>query len=200
MINLAALAIFSGLSVNLLLTLALGTANIANPSESGGGMKLPLIQSGIFLGAILILWVFFSSLSPSLRGFSEFFLYFPLSALICMGLELLCDRLLPRIIPSYRGLCRVYPAHTAYNGLIPIALLFCLLMGHSFGGALVLSLGFALGNLGALLCLKEIRRRSELEWVPRFLRGSPLILISMGLLSLVTTSVAGIFFNILLGF
>ena len=92
---------------------------------------------------------------------------------------------------------KVFSAYTAYDGLVPASFMITFALAENFAGAVVLSLFFALANLAAMLILNEIRRRSALEWVPRCLRGSPLILISMGLLSLLSASAAGICFKIL---
>jgi electron transport complex protein RnfA len=72
-----------------------------------------------------------------------------------------------------------------------------LALAGSFSEALVLSLSFAVGNLIAIAILNEIRRRSNLERVPRWLKGNPLLFISMGLLALISASAAGILFRIL---
>jgi len=61
----------------------------------------------------------------------------------------------------------------------------------------VIGFFFAFGTFISMLILNELRRRSTLERVPRCLRGNPLMLISMGLLSLISASVAGICFRIL---
>jgi len=202
MISLAALAIFSGLSLNLLLQFALGTAGAAGDRPYRGRRELPLFQFGIMFISVLLLWIIFSDiLPPSWRGFLEYFLYFPLSALVCAGLELLGERVLLRIIPrmqpKFEGIKKVFSACTAYDGLVLVSLIITLAISGSFAGAFVLSLFFALGNLTAMLVLNEIHRKSTMELVPRFLRGSPLILISMGLLSLISASAAGIFYKIL---
>jgi electron transport complex protein RnfA len=63
--------------------------------------------------------------------------------------------------------------------------------------ALMLALGFAGGLFFALLMVREIGRRSMLETVPAFLRGGPLLLVSMGLLSLVFSSAAALFLGAL---
>jgi electron transport complex protein RnfA len=118
-----------------------------------------------------------------------------------MGLELLWERIFPLILsqvfPKHAGIKKVFSAFTAYDGLAPVSLLITFTIAGSFIGAFVLALFFVVGNLAAMLALNEIRRRSNLESVPLFLRGSPLILISMGLLSLVSASAAGICFMIL---
>jgi electron transport complex protein RnfA len=200
MISLMGLAVFSGFSLNLLLQFALGTAgsagNIGSKTESR--RKLPVIQHALLFFSALFLWIFFTYLMPNYwKGFSEFFLLFPLSALTCMGLELLGERIYKRVFPSGNKIQKAFSAFTAYEGLVPASLILTFLVAKNFKSALVLTLFFAIGNLTAMLILNEIRRRSSLEWVPQYLRGSPLILISMGLLSLVSASVAGICFRIL---
>jgi len=203
MISLAALAIFSGLSCNLLLSFALGAAETAGDSLPKGQTRrgLPLCQLCFLFLSVLFLWVFFTHVLPaSYRGFSEYFLFFPLSALICKGLELFGERILSRVIPGFRNIRKVFSAFTAYDGLALASLIITHALARNFTSAFILALFFAFGNLVAILVLNEIRRRSTLEWVPRFLRGSPLILISMGLLSLISASAAGLCFRILEAF
>ena len=190
MISLAALAVFSGLSLNLLLQFALGTTGVAGETREQKG--IPFFQLGIMFISILFLWVLFTLiLPPQWRGFSEYFLFFPFSALACLSLE----RLGVRILPKFRS--KVFNALTAYDGLVPVSVLITFKLALNFLCAFVLALFFVLGNLAAILVLNEIRRKSALERVPGFLRGSPLILISMGLLSLITAVAAGICFKIL---
>lgn len=200
MIPLLGLAVFSGFSVNLLFQFALGllgaSSNASGKTETG--RRLPLVQTGILFLSSLLLWVFFSYLIPgSLKGFAEFFLFFPLAALLCMGMELLGERLLAKTFPSKAWTRKVYSAFTAYEGLVPASLIITFLAANNFASAFVLTLFFAAGNLVAILILDEIRRRSTLEWVPRHLRGSPLVLVTTGLLSLISVSVAGICFRML---
>ena len=199
MIFLAALAVFSGLSLNLLLSFALGAAGAAGKAipKAEAKQALPFFQLGFMFASVLFLWVFFSyAVPPYWRGFAVYFLFFPLSAIACMGLESSWERAFPKTAPSLSAR-KVFSAFTAYDGLVPASLLLTFALAGTLSGAIVLSLFFALGNLTAMLILNEIRRRSALERVPRSLRGSPLVLISMGLLALVSASVAGICFRIL---
>ena len=200
MINIVGLAVFSGLSLNLLLQFALGTAGAAGDAghKTNAKKELPLIQFCVFFISTLVLWVFFKYLLPGFwTGFSEYFLFFPLSALVCMGFEIFVERGLPRIFPKFTGFKKIFSAITAYDGLIPASLIITFIAAENFTDALVIAFSFALGNLAAMITLNEIGRRSTLEYVPKYLRGAPLILISMGLLSLVSAFAAGIFFKIL---
>jgi electron transport complex protein RnfA len=200
MMPLAGLAIFSGLSLNLLLQFALGTKDIAG-DRTDAKKEVPVIQIGFLFLSVFFLWILFNRIMPVFwRGFSVYFLYFPVSALVCIGLEFMAQKVLPKINPKAPGMKKKYSSYTAYDGLVPAALVITLLAAGTFAGAFVLSLFFAIGNLVSMLILNEIRRRSVMEWVPRYLRGSPLTLISMGLLSLIFTSAAGICFKILEAF
>ena len=201
---LASLAVFSGFSLNMLLIFALGTAGAASDDfpKTEGRRKLPVFQYAVFFVSLVFLWLFFHHLLPqSWKGFSKYFLLFPVSALACIGLELLFERVFKRFFPAHfsrqGGVKKVFSAYTAYDGLVPVALFFALSLAGSFSGAFVLALFFVMGNMLVMLILNEIRRKSALEWVPRYLRGTPLIIISMGLLSLIFTVAAGICFKIL---
>lgn len=208
MISLAGLAVFSGLSLNLLLQFALGTAGAAADVSHGDNAvrKIPFAQIVILFLSLTVLWVFFAYVLPvRWRGFSEYFLFFPLSALVCMGSEFVCERILCRIVPKlfpqreprFSGIEKTFSAVSAYDGLVPAALFIMTFTAERFADAAVLSMFFTVGNLFAMLSLNEIRRRSAMEQVPQYLRGSPLILISMGLLSLISAAAAGICFRIL---
>ena len=196
MINLAALAVFSGLSLNLLLQFALGAAGAAADihPKSNTARAVPVFQLSVMFLSAISLWLFFTYvLPPFWKGLSEYFLSFPLSALACMGFE----KLRERVFSKFGDIRKVYSPYTAYDGLALVSLMITYALAGTFAGALVIALCFSLGNLAAMYALNEIRRRSTLEWVPRFLRGTPIILISMGFLSLISASAAGICFRIL---
>jgi electron transport complex protein RnfA len=192
MSTLVSLAVFSSLSLNLILQFALVIQGMAARQQES--YSIPFFQSGVLFVSVLFLWVVFSYiLSPLAFGFFEYVLLFPLSALVCMGLELLCTRFLPWIVPH----AKMFTAISAYNGLALTSLMLTINLARTFAEAVVLSLGFALGVLLSLFLLQEIRKRSTLEMVPPFLQGVPLMLISMGLLSLIFTSLGALFYKTL---
>jgi electron transport complex protein RnfA len=184
---LVPLGLLSGLSLNLLLQCGIGMEGIAAEREG----RIPCLQIGLLFVTVPALWMFFS-LVPSLPGFYGYILLFPLSAVFLCGMELLVSL-------GGRPVKGLFEPVTAYDGLGAAALFITMNTASRFIEAAVLSAGFSLGLLLSLLILREIRRRSRMEAVPRFLRGSPLILVSMGLLSLVSGASAAIFFRILGG-
>jgi electron transport complex protein RnfA len=182
--HLATLAVFSSLSMNLLLRCGLGMRDAAGEEDQ----PVPFARMGLLAVSVLILWVFFSYILP--LGFFAYLLLFPGSALVSAGLEQILFRLILK-----RDIAEGPWSPGCRDGLTAGALFLTLHLASGFLEAAVLSLGFALGTLLSLLILAEIRRRSRIEAVPPFLRGSPLALISMGLLSLIFSSAAVILYR-----
>jgi electron transport complex protein RnfA len=187
---LASLGLLSGLSLNLLLQCGIGIGGIAAKREEE--FFVSRIQIGIFFVSVPVLWLFFFFI-PSLPDFYGYILLFPLSIIFLCGLELLVS------LGTGKPVRGLFDPVTSYDGLGAAALFITMNTASRFVEAVVLSAGFSLGLLLSLLVLREIRRRSRMEAVPRFLRGSPLILVSMGLLSLVSGVLAVIFFRTLEG-
>jgi electron transport complex protein RnfA len=187
-VNLAVLAVFSSLSLNLILQCGLGMKRIAVTRKGEAGNAF--LQTGIVFVSVLLLWLVFSYiLSPLFPVFFDYVLLFPMSALVYSGVEFLFYRgILKKKSPKPPGL-------VFCDGLTAAALFLTHHLASNFSEAAVLAFGFAFGVLLSLLILGEIRRRSEMEAVPRFLRGSPLMLISMGLLSLIFSGAALILFR-----
>jgi electron transport complex protein RnfA len=192
---LAFLGISSGLSLNLILQFGLGIQHIGLDDENRvRSYELPVVQGGILFLAVPLLWFFFVYMvGPLSLGFLEYMLLFPLSVLVCRGLEGAVDYFFPRALPAVKA----FTPLSAYNGLVPAALMMSLCLASSLAEVVILSLGFCGGLLLAILILKEIQRGSSLEAVPEFLRGLPLMLISMGLLSLIFSAIGVALINFL---
>jgi electron transport complex protein RnfA len=223
--SLAALAVFSGLSLNLLLHFGLGIRDIINvagqessPAEykrEWGGIASP---GWIVLFVVpFVLWLVFTYvLIPSAFGFLESFLLLPATLALSAASELIFAYFFPggkiTLNPSARpprppfalrslienpGFEKALFSSSSCNGLALASLFLTLRLALTPAEALALTLGFSLGVLLSAMILREISRRSSLEAVPELLRGAPLALISMGLLSLVFSSLSAIFLRIL---
>ncbi|MDR3275697.1 MAG: hypothetical protein LBT11_00575 [Treponema sp.] len=192
LIRLAALGVFSAISLNLLLQMGLGMSSIGR--EPGRPLRGGLLQWGGLFCSVLLLWCFFSYIiAPLSLSFLEYFLIFPLSVAAGKGFDVLGERLLQ---DEYWE-TRIFQAESAYDGLILAALFMSLRLANSFIGALIIALGFSLGTLAAALIVRDIARRSAMEQVPAALRGLPLLLISEGLLSLIFSAIAAIILHVL---
>ncbi|MDR0377155.1 MAG: hypothetical protein LBH70_05110 [Spirochaetaceae bacterium] len=208
MSNLIILAVFSGLSLNLLLQMGLGIREIG--ARSKRILRNTLFQWGTLFFSVLLLWLLFSYvLSPLALGYFEYFLLFPLITAAGKGIRVLMRRFLRPGVPPASWIpgpvleelsaSELFPAVTACDGLTIAALILTLRLAASFAEAVVLSLGFSLGGAAAVLILRDIYRRSSLERVPLALRGRPLLFISMGLMSLIFSSVAAVLLRVLEG-
>jgi hypothetical protein len=205
------LAVFSGLSMNLILQFGIGLQWIALGGDSGNNGKTEkgvfLVRLGIYFTSIMILWLFFSFLqSVFFLGFFEYILVFPVSSLFFTLIEYLAGRLVlrtdwrgePVSYSRFIGSLITGDGQSSLNGAPVGAALFIILgLSGGFAQAAALSFGFSTGAALAVLIAFEIRRRSAAEAVPRSLRGGPLALITLGLLSLVFTSAAIVFYNVL---
>jgi len=184
---LAGLAIFAGLSLNLVLQFAIGSG----PAAKTG--TLPVYQIICLFVSVVFLWICYTYIFNFISGeFMVYFLFFPFSALLCLGLDKLETILFPK-----KKYVRLFKGLTAYDGLVPASLVLTVNMALTFSDALILSFFFASGCLLAVAFMKEIRRRSSLEEIPENLRGMPLAFISMGLLSMIFGSAAWICFRVL---
>jgi electron transport complex protein RnfA len=214
MIYLAILGICACLAMNLLTKFGLGLTLLSdraeNADEAGTGGRDPAGEGipslAAFLGlfaCLFLLWALFScALAPLGPEFYWYLLLYPLSATLIKGLERL---LLWASAPErsragfFSGIATSLSRFFLPSGwveFLPPGIMLSLHLAASPLEALVLALGFSLGVQLSLGILQEIRRRSRFEAVPPLLRGSPLALISLGLLSLIFTSVSIIFFNL----
>ncbi|GHU23282.1 hypothetical protein FACS1894172_00550 [Spirochaetia bacterium] len=178
-----ALVFFSSLSFNLLLNSALCLPEIRKTLPD-----IPFIQAGILFISIPVLWIFFTILVPFLSmDFVSPFLLFPLSVLIFWALE----RALFFLVRSTRHIQsekHSFSPWNMYSTLIFGAVFVITQSSWTIFEVILLSLGFSLGFLVPILILAAIEKRSVLESVPSFLRGTPLFFIIIGLLSLVFNS------------
>jgi len=172
------LLILSAFSMNLTLQCALGIKGAAESKNPGHFSNF--IRLGIIFFSVILLWAFFFRLIHSIvSGLFLYILVFPVSFIIYDALEYLVFHQLLRKRPVNE--CSIsFP-----GGITSAAVFICLNIAANFTQAVVLSFGFAAGVCLVLIITGEIRRRAALEAVPVFLRGKPLVLITMGMLSLV---------------
>ena len=157
---------------------------------------------GIFFALIFFLWLVFSFVRSLLPlGFFEFVLLFPASYLAFYFVEYAARRIaLAKAAKQGETFVqkRSFVAGIYADGMLCGAALFVMLnVAGGIADAAVLSLGFTLGIALTILIVGEIRRRAAMETVPQFLKGGPLALVAMGLLSLVFSAAAVVFFEVL---
>jgi electron transport complex protein RnfA len=188
------LMVLSGLSMNLILQFGLGLRGIA----LGGNVGKERLLAGtlILFVSIMLLWLIFTFIRSFLfLGHFEYVALFPVSSLVFTSLEYLTNRFIPLNTAERETLPM---GDTLSGGALAGAALFLILnLADGFFEAAFLALGFSLSVALVFVVVGEIRRRAEMEAVPRWLKGGPLALIAMGLLSLIFSSGALMLFGVL---
>jgi len=182
--------IFSALTLNLTLQCALG---IKGASESKNPVSTAIFAKlGIIFFACLLLWLLFFKIIPSIMtGVFIYVLLFPVSFIVYDAMEYFIFHYIMKKDP--KGECSI----TFPGGITAAAVFICVNTADSFSKAIALSFGFAAGIFLVYVIIGEIRQRAALEKVPQFLRGKPLVLISMGMLSLIFSAVSLLFFRMI---
>jgi electron transport complex protein RnfA len=116
-------------------------------------------------------------------------LLFPVSSVVYEALEYFIFQYLYKKDPSGEYIVS-FP-----GGITAVCVFICVNLARGFLEAAVLSFGFTAGIFLVYLIIREVRKRAALEAVPRFLRGKPLVLITMGMLSLVFSVVSILLFR-----
>jgi electron transport complex protein RnfA len=191
-----ALVFFAALSINLLLNFGLGTRELL-PKKLPHSFTLYYPWLVLFITTVL-LWVLFARILLFFGGIFDFILILPLSALVSTAVE----KLFFSFISQYKGM-KVksevfFTVGSSYHEMAVVSVLLSLHFALSFADALLLSLTFSAGSLLAFLIIREIQKRSFMETIPHGLKGMPIVLISMGLLSLVFSAVSVLFLKIFL--
>ena len=189
-IPLLLLFIYSGFTLNLVLQCALG---IKGTIESKNLLKAStFIKLGIIFLSCILLWLFFSSIISFFNmGIFLYIILFPVSFLVCEGLEFLLFRYVIKQDSDSDSFVN-FP-----GGITAVSVFLCMTLANNILEVIILSFGFVFGIFIVNLIVREIRRRAALEAVPHFLRGKPLVLITMGMLSLIFTTASLLLFRMI---
>jgi len=182
--------IFSSVTMNLILQCGIG---IKGAAESKNPIDiLTLVKSVIIFFTVILLWLFFSKIVISISsGVFIYVLLFPVTSIVYNGFEFLIFRYLLKREPKEESIIS-FPC-----GITAVASFFCINIADDFLQAVVVSFGFTAGIFLVNLIVREIRKRAALEAVPIFMRGKPLVLVTMGLLSLVFSTASLLLFRVI---
>jgi len=191
-----ALVFFAALSLNLFLNFGSGIREFLPQKQAHSEMVYyPWL---VLFASTLLLWVLFAGILSFFGGIFDLILILPLTALTSAALEQFVFNFFPRYKDMEVKPAFLFTAGSSYHELTAVAVLLSLHFALSFADALLLSFAFSAGSLMAFLIIREIQKRSSLETIPHGLRGTPIIMISMGLLSLVFSAVSVLFLKIFL--
>jgi len=191
MISRLALMLFASMSLNLLFSFGLGIRELV---KREGSSSFRIYYPWVILFAVtFILWIFFRQMS--FLWFPGLLLVYPLSIFGSLGLE----TAIFKAFPSLGQNPRIFTAGSSYNGLSLVSLFLVLRFAFTVSEAFAVSFSFSGGGLLAFLIVKEIQKRSYWEALPHSLKGTPILFISTGLLSLVFSSASVLILKALLG-
>jgi len=182
-----ALCFFAALSLNLFFNFALGAKEILRRKQIPS-LHLSYPWLIVFVSTVF-LWIFFARVLRFSGGLLDFLLLLPFSAVASSVLE----KFFFYVVSQYKdpganpGL---FAAGSAYTEVTAVSALLTLRFALSFADAVLLALAFSGGGLSAFLIIREISKRSSIETIPYGLRGTPVLLVSMGILSLVFSAVS----------
>jgi len=186
--QLLMLFIYSGFTINIVLQCGLGIKGAVSSKSTLNSAVF--IKLGIIFSSIIFIWLLFSKIIFSL--FSGIFVYallFPMSAIVYNGLEYL--------IFTYLYKKEEETFISIPDGITAVSVFICINIANHIQEAVLLSFGFTFGIFIVNLIAGEIRKRAALEAVPVFLKGKPLVIIAMGLLSLIFTAASLLFFRVI---
>jgi Na+-translocating ferredoxin:NAD+ oxidoreductase RnfA subunit len=177
-VPLILLFIISAFTMNLTLQCALGIKGNAESKNSGS--LINLVKSGIIFFSVIILWAVFSKIIFAIS--TSIFIYvllIPASFIVYEGIEYLVYSFL------YKNRNEEESFINFPGGITAAAVFICMNIADSFLHTLILSFGFTGGIYLVSVIVREIRKRAALEKVPLFMRGKPLVLVTMALMSLI---------------
>ena len=184
------LFIYSGFTINLVLQCALGIKGIVE-SKTRFNISTLARLALIFLSVIFLWFLFSRLLYPLFAGVFIYVLLFPVSVIFYDGAEYLVFRYVLKTDAKSDSIIS-FPC-----GVTAAGVFICVNIADNFLEVLIMSFGFVFGIFLVNLVIREIRMRASLEAVPVFIRGRPLVLITMGLLSLVFSTVSVLLFRMI---
>ena len=192
MTALIILAVTASVAANSVVQLALGVDLVV--SAASRGRRRLLVPAAAMLFSGLLCWPLFAYvLSPLALGFLEPLLLFPLASLV----SVVTERVMAGRHSGPAAKSEGASAYAAFGGLAYGSAWLSFRLSSSMLDVLVVSVSCAAGFIVSGVLLDGIRHRSLIEGVPRTLRGMPLVLISAGLLALLSSFVASAAFTAL---
>jgi hypothetical protein len=189
-----ALFLFAAFHLNLFLCFGLGIRELVSRKRRSF-FQISCPWAVVFLTTVF-LWVFFEKILLRIcPWFPVYLALYPLSLCLCLGLETGLVMAFPGLGSALSGRFKM----GSYAGFASASLLITMRFAVNFGEVLLLALACSGGALLAAVVIAEVRKRSHRESLPAGLRGNPVTLISMGLLSLVFSASAVIILKVLLG-
>lgn len=184
--NAVYLPFVTAAAANAFLNFGFGVRILVSPRGKADYSRSLAPAAAIGLSGLIVWPLFNVVLAPLALGYLESILLVPFAVLVSTTAERLVGFASKDGKSHDCGLSAV----SAYDGLTYAASFFVLRLSAGFLDAFWFSLGAVAGYLVCEVALRAIRERSDIEPVPRFLRGTPLMLIAAALMAVLSSFLA----------
>lgn len=163
---------------------------IGMSTDEDKSMGMGLAVTFVTVLATCVTWPIFKFiLEPSGLVFLQLLVFI----LVIASLVQLVEFYLKKSVPGLYSAMGIYLPLITTNCAILAVTLDNISKGFNFVESIVYALGVALGFLLSLLLLAGIRRRIRTSPIPAFLKGTPILFVSAGLLSIAFMGFSGLF-------
>jgi electron transport complex protein RnfA len=162
---------------------------IGMTTDTGKAMGMGIATSFVMVLATIATWpLYYYVLSPLGLTFLQTLVFI----LVIASLVQLVEFYLKKSAPALYSSMGVYLALITTNCAILAVTLNCISKEYNFVESIVYALGTAGGFLLAMVLMSGIRQRIKIAPVPNFLKGTPVLFVAAGLLSMAFGGFAGL--------
>ncbi|MEW6686001.1 MAG: Rnf-Nqr domain containing protein [Candidatus Edwardsbacteria bacterium] len=177
---------FSGLVLNniILMQGLLPTSFLGMSAKTKRAVNLGIVAIVLMLLVTILTWLLYHFVLVSLH--LEFLVLISSVIIIILLTQFLGGEIIKQFLGKWRS---ELPLFTLNCALLAVPLL-NLQHQYNLGESIVHTLGISFGYWGALVLTATLRQRLNLSPVAKMLQGYPIVLITLGILSLVFSSIA----------
>lgn len=162
---------------------------IGMTSDTGKAIGMGIATSFVMVLATIATWpLYYYVLAPLGLTFLQTLVFI----LVIASLVQLVEFYLKKSAPALYSSMGVYLALITTNCAILAVTLNCISKEYNFVESIVYALGTAGGFLLAMVLMSGIRQRIKIAPVPNFLKGTPVLFVAAGLLSMAFGGFAGL--------
>jgi electron transport complex protein RnfA len=162
---------------------------IGMTTDTGKAMGMGIATSFVMVLATVATWpLYYYVLAPLGLTFLQTLVFI----LVIASLVQLVEFYLKKSAPALYSSMGVYLALITTNCAILAVTLNCISKEYNFAESIVYAVGSAAGFLMSMVLMSGIRQRIKIAPVPNFLKGTPVLFVAAGLLSMAFGGFAGL--------
>lgn len=162
---------------------------IGMTSDTGKAIGMGIATSFVMVLATVATWpLYYYVLAPLGLTFLQTLVFI----LVIASLVQLVEFYLKKSAPALYSSMGVYLALITTNCAILAVTLNCISKEYNFAESIVYAVGSAAGFLMSMVLMSGIRQRIKIAPVPNFLKGTPVLFVAAGLLSMAFGGFAGL--------